>query len=589
MSLDRPVGAAAAQETQAAKMRRAILFLFCVATAYGQQKGGVSIGGSSGPGGALSGLSQGGPSGGGGGGIGIQGGPGGPGGGGAIGLGGPGGPGGPSGGGESNIMFGGSSEEGGRPEGGAGIAGFGSQQGQLDLFTLLMRQIFLAYGADPLRLPETTLPFSSILRMSGTVHTYNSFVYGLSHVMRTGPCFVTADQSGMRLGLDLGIKDVFGNSSATVMMANKNLRKQKVHFTVIVRKARAILEIAQTGPHEIHVTNFKILFLQGFKLFLRPQQQSRRPLFRAFLRAAQTFLEMSVKKRLEPLVRKAIDTQIKQVLAYLNREAQLRPKPRLPPEIFTGGAEGIIMGGGQAGGFPSGPGGGQGRFLENSVTWLASSSTVSVKFLEAPPLETVTTLGACPVHQDEYHCSREKKIISHCLGCIPSSVLPQPQTCTKKTAKMRREQSTRPEGSSSISEGGRPLKMSKRRSDTTQAAAKPATPAAPLDSEPAKMAGKDSDVSRPRSSIHRPSSTASFWSVQSAAGPAATAARDPEHSTLVAAAAADLEVDVRRSRKRRRIHEVPASPAEEPPEVSTANSRVSTSQSESFSFAGAHT
>lgn len=147
------MSAAAAQETQAAKMRRAILFLFCVATAYGQQKGGVNFGGSSGSGGALSGLSQGGP-GGGGGGIGIQGGPGGPGGGGGIGLGGPGGPGGPSGGGESNIMFGGSSEEGGRPEGGAGIAGFGSQQGQLDLFTLLMRQIFLAYGADPLRLPK---------------------------------------------------------------------------------------------------------------------------------------------------------------------------------------------------------------------------------------------------------------------------------------------------------------------------------------------------------------------------------------------------------------------------------------------------
>ncbi|KAL3248939.1 hypothetical protein MRX96_056271 [Rhipicephalus microplus] len=51
-------------------------------------------------------------------------------------------------------------------------------------------------------------------------------------------------------------------------MANKNIRKQRVHFTVIVRKARAILEIAQTGAQEIHVTNFKILFLQGFKLFL---------------------------------------------------------------------------------------------------------------------------------------------------------------------------------------------------------------------------------------------------------------------------------------------------------------------------------
>ncbi|KAL1442464.1 hypothetical protein MTO96_046402, partial [Rhipicephalus appendiculatus] len=109
-----------------------------------------------------------------------------------------------------------------------------------------------------------------------------------------------------------------------------------------------------TGPHEIHVTNFKILFLQGFKLFLRPDQPSRRPLFRAFLRAAQAFLERSVKRRLEPLVRKAIDTQIKTVLAYLNRQAELRPKPRLPPELFAGVAEGIFIGG------PSRPGAGPG-------------------------------------------------------------------------------------------------------------------------------------------------------------------------------------------------------------------------------------
>ncbi|KAL1486500.1 hypothetical protein MTO96_046935, partial [Rhipicephalus appendiculatus] len=113
-----------------------------------------------------------------------------------------------------------------------------------------------------------------------------------------------------------------------------------------------------TGPHEIHVTNFKILFLQGFKLFLRPDQPSRRPLFRAFLRAAQAFLERSVKRRLEPLVRKAIDTQIKTVLAYLNRQAELRPKPRLPPELFAGVAEGIFIGGpSRPGAGPGGPGG----------------------------------------------------------------------------------------------------------------------------------------------------------------------------------------------------------------------------------------
>ncbi|KAH8010163.1 hypothetical protein HPB51_025598 [Rhipicephalus microplus] len=364
------------------KMRRAIFLLVCVASAYGQQKGGVvgvstgggpgggSLGDVSGPGngpGGIPGMGSGGPSGSMGGGAGSggmvpsgpSGGPGGVGIGpeGPVGLGGPGGPG---GNGSPGIMFGEPDEQ-GEQEGGGDLIGFGPEHGQLDLFTLLVRQIFLAYGADPLTLPETTMPFNSILRMSGTVHTYNSRVFGLSHVRRTGPCFVTADQSGMRLGLDLGIKDVYANSSATVQMANKNIRKQRVHFTVIVRKARAILEIAQTGAQEIHVTNFKILFLQGFKLFLRPDQPSRRPLFHAFLRAAQVFLERSVKRRLEPLVRKAIDTQIKTVLAYLNRQAELRPKPRLPPELFAGVAEGIFIGGPtRPSGMPSGPGAGPG-------------------------------------------------------------------------------------------------------------------------------------------------------------------------------------------------------------------------------------
>ncbi|KAH7965472.1 hypothetical protein HPB49_008323 [Dermacentor silvarum] len=292
-------------------MRSAILLLFCVATAYGQQKGGIvqgklNIGGPSGPGGpgpSLSGLSApgGGPNGIGGPGPnslgrqpgfgeGAEGGPGATLGGAGVGPSLPAGsgigPGGPTGGSGPSEVFGEGPE--GEIAGGGGIVGFSTEHGGLDLFTLLLRQIFLAYGADPLKLPEMTLPFNSILRMSGTVRTFNSFVYGLSHVKRTGPCFVTADQSGMRLGLDLGITDVFGNSSATVTMNRRNIQKQLVHFTVVVKKARAILEIAQTGPHEIHVTNFKILFLQGFRLFLRPHEPSRKPLFRTFLRAAQS-------------------------------------------------------------------------------------------------------------------------------------------------------------------------------------------------------------------------------------------------------------------------------------------------------------
>ncbi|KAL3248938.1 hypothetical protein MRX96_056270 [Rhipicephalus microplus] len=46
------------------------------------------------------------------------------------------------------IMFGEPDEQ-GEQEGGGDLIGFGPEHGQLDLFTLLVRQIFLAYGADP--------------------------------------------------------------------------------------------------------------------------------------------------------------------------------------------------------------------------------------------------------------------------------------------------------------------------------------------------------------------------------------------------------------------------------------------------------
>uniref|UniRef100_L7M1K6 Putative glycine rich protein n=1 Tax=Rhipicephalus pulchellus TaxID=72859 RepID=L7M1K6_RHIPC len=314
-------------------MQKAILVLCCLATAYGQQRvipaDGI-IG--AGPNDIADGPGQ----------AGV-----------GIGPGGPGFPGGLGVGGMSQLR---EPQGEGAPQGGSGFVGYGPGQGQLDLFTLLLRQIALAYGADPLRLPETSLPFNGLLRMSGTVHTYNSYVFGLSHVVRTGPCFVTADHTGMRLRLDLGISNVYGNSSATVKMGNSKMNKHRVRFNVFVRQARAILEIAQSGPHNIQVTNFKITFLKGFKLFLKPEQPTQRPFFRAFLRAAEAFLDRSVRKRLEPLVRTAIDRQIKTVLVYLNRQAKLRPRPRLPAELFANVPQDILIGSPQSGGFPSEPG-----------------------------------------------------------------------------------------------------------------------------------------------------------------------------------------------------------------------------------------
>ncbi|KAL1445953.1 hypothetical protein MTO96_044740 [Rhipicephalus appendiculatus] len=133
---------------------------------------------------------------------------------------------------------------------------------------------------------------------------------------------------------------------------------------------------------------------------------------------------------------------------------------------------------------------------------------------------------------------------------------------------MSRNESRKPDRSSSSSEGGRSLRKLKRRCEDADATTNSAIPVPPLDGE----AGTNkSSVWGRRSSKRQPSSTGSFCSVRSRTGPAA---RDPEHSALIAAAASELEVDARRSQQKRRVHEVPASPTEEPPEDSTTKARL---------------
>ncbi|KAL1480516.1 hypothetical protein MTO96_034708, partial [Rhipicephalus appendiculatus] len=132
---------------------------------------------------------------------------------------------------------------------------------------------------------------------------------------------------------------------------------------------------------------------------------------------------------------------------------------------------------------------------------------------------------------------------------------------------MRRNESGKPDRSSSSSEEGRSLRKLKRRCEDADATTNSAIPVPPLDGE----AGTNkSGVWGRRSSKRHPSSTGSFYSVRSRTAPAA---RDPEHSALIAAAASELEVDARRSQQKRRVHEVPASPTEEPPEDSTTKAR----------------
>uniref|UniRef100_A0A023FD56 Putative glycine-rich cell wall structural protein n=1 Tax=Amblyomma cajennense TaxID=34607 RepID=A0A023FD56_AMBCJ len=320
----------------------AILLLLCLAGAYGQ-KG--AIGGQTQVGGGGGSLDIGVGGGGGEGGGGIDGGSEG-----GI-SGGAGGPSGGIGGGITGGIGGGSI--------GGGIGG--GQQGGLDLFTLVSRQIILAYGMDPLRLPNLDLPFKGILGKSGSVHTYNTLVFGLSHVERTGPCFVTADETGMKVGLDLGIRNVVANSTAKLNFRSRRLRKTQVQVMATVKRARAVLLISQTGPHEIHVKDFKMVKLDGFKLYIRPLGKVS-PLVRPFLGAARKFLEIAVHRRLEKSVRDALDHQIKNVLAFLQRQAQSRPQPQLPSFPSDSG-----IGGGIGGGVGGGIGGGQNEIGGGSI------------------------------------------------------------------------------------------------------------------------------------------------------------------------------------------------------------------------------
>ncbi|XP_077554317.1 uncharacterized protein LOC144169166 isoform X2 [Haemaphysalis longicornis] len=231
--------------------------------------------------------------------------------------------------------------------GGPGVGGVGgvSPAGG-DLFMLLIQQTIQVNGMDPMRIPNQQLPFQKkflLKNYRGTLFTYGTVMFGLHNLRRTGPCFVTVDNTGMRLGLNLGISHVFVNSSATIKFHTGE--KHKILVQSYVRNVRAVLEIAQVSPTLIKVTNFRIKKLVGFELRLRPIGQVPRA-FRAFLKAVQTFVEITVKRRLEPLVRDAINVQIKRLLYELSEQARHKPRPTdvlgLPPasrDDISGGPE----------------------------------------------------------------------------------------------------------------------------------------------------------------------------------------------------------------------------------------------------------
>lgn len=212
---------------------------------------------------------------------------------------------------------------------------------------LLIQQVIQVNGMDPMRIPNQQLPFSKKFLLKtyrGTLFTYGTVMFGLHNLRRTGPCFVTVENSGMRLGLNLGIHHVFVNSSATIKFNSGE--KHKILVQSYVRNVRVVLEIAQVSPTLIKVTNFRIKQLQGFELRLRPIGRVPRP-FRAFLRAVQAFVELTVKKRLEPLIRDSVNVQIKRLLYELSEQARNKPRPQdilgLPPasqDDITGGTDG---------------------------------------------------------------------------------------------------------------------------------------------------------------------------------------------------------------------------------------------------------
>lgn len=280
--------------------------------------------------------------------------------GGSVGPGGPGGPGGAGGVGGGPL---GPSRP-GIPGGAGGLGGVGGIGGGAlapssggDLFMLLIHQTIQVNGMDPMRIPNQQLPFSKkflVRNYRGVLHTYNTVMYGLHNLVRTGPCFVTVDDSGMRLGLNLGIRHVFVNSSATIKFNSGE--KHKVRVLVYVRAARAVLEIAQVSPTSIRVTNFRIKVLKGFDLRIRPVGQVPRA-FRSFLRAVQAFVELTVKRRLEPIVRDAINVQIKRLLYELSEQARLKPRPQDIPGLPPRSQEDILPGGGGQGQLPGGQSG----------------------------------------------------------------------------------------------------------------------------------------------------------------------------------------------------------------------------------------
>ncbi|EEC09753.1 hypothetical protein IscW_ISCW007032 [Ixodes scapularis] len=74
------------------------------------------------------------------------------------------------------------------------------------------------------------------------IKVFEGVLTGLSNIVRTGVCFIRADEQGLRLALDLGISNVRLHYKGTMTFRGQTHR---VVINARVKRARAILKI---GP-----------------------------------------------------------------------------------------------------------------------------------------------------------------------------------------------------------------------------------------------------------------------------------------------------------------------------------------------------
>ncbi|KAG0434122.1 hypothetical protein HPB47_019341 [Ixodes persulcatus] len=181
----------------------------------------------------------------------------------------------------------------------------------------MVRQTLKLQKMDPWILPNKEFNINKKVMMmpfKSHIKVFEGVLTGLSNIVRTGVCFIRADEQGLRLALDLGISNVRLHYKGTMTFRGQ---MHRIVINARVKKARAILNIGPKNPRQLHVQKFKMENLRGFKVDIHEVGEAKSSMFTTLLKTTRMYIERYVKRKLEPTITEELNKRLQQGQQYL--------------------------------------------------------------------------------------------------------------------------------------------------------------------------------------------------------------------------------------------------------------------------------